>query len=92
MGEKEPSKLRCSPDMAEPYGWTDRSGILWRSKNSKVIVSSKLKRDKSKWRVVVNDEEKAEEQLVVTVGGDEWFDAVMNAIHFAEGYAKAIDE
>lgn len=73
--------------MSDPHGWTDRDGILWRSKDSEVIVSSSYMIKDEHYRIVVNDEELMEEQLVLNSLGGDWEKIVMDAIKFAEGYS-----
>lgn len=77
---------------ADPYGWTDRSGILWRSKESKVIVSSEPRCYDKPYRIVVNDEVEMHEALVLKATDDDWLEIVLDAIKFAEGYAMKMSK
>lgn len=77
--------------MTKGYGWTDRDGMLWKSKKGEVIVSSKFNVNGERYRIVVNDEVKMKEQLVLKVGNDDWNEAAEQAIRFAEGYITAMN-
>jgi len=72
--------------------WTDRTGIVWRSEDSEVVISSSYQVEEELYRVVVNDEEKAEEQLVLRTNPSSWTDTVDDCITFAEGYIQGKED